>query len=342
MIPMGVLSALNYAVAFIPVLAFLAALRLMDTYRLVPRYRIFAALGAGSAAAIVCYFANTAVFRLVPGFGVEYSRFGAPLVEELAKAGYWVLLIATARVAFMVDAGICAFAVGAGFALVENFTFLQDPATQRLGVSVLRGFGTALMHGGVASIAAMVSVFLSERRAWSGIRQFAPGIALAVAIHSAFNQGLLPPAASAVAMVVLMPVLIIGVFLWGERSLRKWLGEKMDRDIELLNMIADGELHRTPSGAYLQSLQDRFPPEIRGDMLCMLQLTMELSVRAKGDLLLREAGLATPPDAEVESQLEELAFLEKSIGRTGMLAITPLLSRTPRDLWEMRHLAQTR
>jgi hypothetical protein len=37
--------------------------------------------------------------------------------------------------------------------------------------------------------------------------------------------------------------------------------------------------------------------------------------------------------------LEELVYLEKSIGRTGMLAIAPLLSQTPRDLWEMRRLA---
>jgi RsiW-degrading membrane proteinase PrsW (M82 family) len=335
-------SALSYIVAFVPVLAFLGALRLMDTYRLVPRSRVFAALSAGAAAAGVCLVLNTIAFRLAPGFGGEYARFGAPLVEELAKGGYWVFLVATARVAFMVDAGICAFAVGAGFALAENFFYLQDPATQRLGVSVLRGFGTALMHGGVASIAAMVSVFLSERRAWRGIRQFAPGISVAVAIHSVFNQGVLPPAASAGLMVAVMPLLIIGVFLWGERTLRRWLGEKMDRDIELLNMIADGELHRTRSGVYLQSLQDSFPPEIRGDMLCMLQLTIELSVRAKGDLLLREAGLEVPPDPEIDAQLEELAFLEKSIGRTGMLAIAPLLSRTPRDLWEMRHLAQSR
>jgi hypothetical protein len=88
-----------------------------------------------------------------------------------------------------------------------------------------------------------------------------------------------------------MPILMAAVFLWSESLLRHWLGDKLDRDIELLNMIATGELHRTRSGAYLQSLQDVFPPAIRGDMLCMLQLTIELSVRAKGDMLMREAGL---------------------------------------------------
>jgi hypothetical protein len=226
--------------------------------------------------------------------------------------------------------------------LVENFFYLQEKGGQGFAVSTLRGFGTAVMHGGVAAIAAMVTIFLSERKGWRGIRLFAPGLLAAMTIHSFFNQGLLSPVASTVVMLVSMPILMAAVFLWSESLLRHWLGDKLDRDIELLNMIATGELHRTRSGAYLQSLQDVFPPAIRGDMLCMLQLTIELSVRAKGDMLMREAGIEIPPDPEIEAQFQELAYLEKSIGRTGMLAVGPLLSQTPRDLWEMRRLAQSR
>src|SRR5947208_3317990 len=110
---------LNYGVALIPVLAFLGALKLMDSYKLVPRKRILIALSAGAAAAAICYVVNSAAFHLLPGYGSAYARYGAPAIEELAKGVFWMFLIATARVAFMVDAGICAFAVGAGFSLVE-------------------------------------------------------------------------------------------------------------------------------------------------------------------------------------------------------------------------------
>lgn len=72
-------------------------------------------------------------------------------------------------------------------------------------------------------------------------------------------------------------------------------------------------------------------------MPCMLQLTIELSLRAQGDMLMREAGIEIPPDPGIEAQ-----FLEKSIRRTGMLAVAPLLSQTARDLWDMRRLAQNR
>jgi len=341
-IPMQLEVVLSHAVALLPILAFLGALRLMDSYKLVPGKRILVALGIGGAAAALCYAINSPAFHLFQAYGIDYARFGAPFIEELAKGWYWIFLIATARVAFMVDAGICSFAVGAGFSLVENFFYLQEKGGQGFAVSTLRGFGTAVMHGGVAAIAAMVTIFLSERKGWRGIRLFAPGLLAAMTIHSFFNQGLLSPVASTVVMLVSMPILMAAVFLWSESLLRHWLGDKLDRDIELLNMIATGELHRTRSGAYLQSLQDVFPPAIRGDMLCMLQLTIELSVRAKGDMLMREAGIEIPPDPEIEAQFQELAYLEKSIGRTGMLAVGPLLSQTPRDLWEMRRLAQSR
>jgi hypothetical protein len=122
--------------------------------------------------------------------------------------------------------------------------------------------------------------------------------------------------------------------------LHRWLGGKLDQDIEMLAMIASGEFKDTPQGAYLMSLNDAFPPEVRGDMLTLLHLTLELSAHAKGDLMLREAGLEVAPDPSLESHFKELRYLEKSIGPTGMLAVRPLLSRAPRDLWEMRHFGR--
>jgi hypothetical protein len=128
------------------------------------------------------------------------------------------------------------------------------------------------------------------------------------------------------------------VFYFSERSLHRWLGGKLDQDIDTIAMIASGQFNETPQGAYLMSLNDAFPPEVRGDMLTFLHLTLELSARAKGDLMRREAGLEVPPDPALESYFRELRYLEKSIGPTGMLAVRPLLSQTPRDLWEMYHL----
>jgi hypothetical protein len=145
-----------------------------------------------------------------------------------------------------------------------------------------------------------------------------------------------------IAAVVGLPVIFGFVFYLSERSLRRWLGGKMNRDLEILTMIASAQFQQTRVGSYLMSLQEAFPPELRGDMLSLLQLSAELSVRAKGALMLREAGLEVAPDPELEGMFAELKYLVKSIGPTGMLAVRPLLSQTPRDLWEIHHLEKGR
>jgi len=331
-------EVLRIAVALLPVLLFLAGLRVLDSYKLVSKTTVASALAAGAVAAIVCYGINTVVFQHLQEGQDQYARFGAPVVEELAKAAFWIFLIASARVAFMVDSAICGFAIGAGFALVENVSYLQVLGGRSFGIWLIRGFGTAVMHGGVAAIGAFVSVYLSESRRWRGVRQFAPGLLMAMLLHSLFNQGVLSPAGSTAAVMAGLPLIFIIVFYFSERSLHRWMSGKLDQDIDMLFMIANGEFKQTPQGAYLMSLNDAFSPEVRGDMLTLLHLTIELSARAKGDLMRREAGLEVLPDPDLESHFKELQYLEKSIGPTGMLAVRPLLSQTPRDLWEIHQL----
>lgn len=333
---------LRGALALLPVLLFLTALWTVDSYKLVPKRTVLTTLAVGGASAIFCYAFNSLVFHYFPESQAQYARFGAPAIEELSKAAFWIFLIATARVAFLVDSAICGFAIGAGFALIENVFYLQALNDNSAAIWVLRGFGTAIMHGGVAAIAAVISAYLSESRQWRGVALYAPGLLVAITLHSIFNQGLISPAASMMVAVAGLPSLLGLIFYFSERSLRTWLGGKLDEDIDLITVIASPEFQQSRTGQYLASLSKAFPPEICGDMLSMLQLTTELSMRSKSDLLLREAGFELPPDVELAGQLTELQFLEKSIGPTGMLALRPLLAQSPRDLWEMHQLGKAK
>ena len=78
-------AVLSHAVALFPVLVFLGALRLMDSYKLVPGKRILVALGSGGAAAALCFTINSPAFQFFQAHGIDYARFGAPVIEELAK-----------------------------------------------------------------------------------------------------------------------------------------------------------------------------------------------------------------------------------------------------------------
>ncbi len=331
---------LRLALALLPVLLFLIALRGLDSYKLVSIRTVILAMAAGAVAAALCFSINTLIFRELAGYEDQYAQFGAPVVEDLAKGAYWILLIATARTAFMADSAICGFAVGTGFALVENVSYIHLLGGKGIGIWILRGFGTAVMHGGVAALGATLSVVLLEGEESVSFRWFIPGLLASILLHSLFNQNLQSPVASTIAAVLGIPVILAIAFYFSEKSLRNWLGGKLDRDIDMIGMIGSKEFQETRVGAYLTSLQEAFPPAVRGDMLSLLHLTSELSARAKSELMLREMGVEVQHDPELEGLLTELRYLEKCIGPTGMLAIRPLLSQTPRDLWEMHRLSQ--
>ena len=74
----------------------------------------------------------------------------------------------------------------------------------------------------------------------------------------------------------------------------------------------------------------------------MLRVHLELSIKAKGLLIMREAGFSVPPGPEISEMFSELQYLEKSIGPTGKLALAPILHNSSRDLWQFHFLGSDR
>ena len=331
---------LKAVAALLPVVAFLALLRLMDSFKLVRLRMVVWAIGAGAAAAVLLLELHEWLATALPVSAPAFSRYVAPVTEETAKAVFVVVLLWRRRIGFLVDAAILGFAVGAGFAVAENLWFLGSRPDSRLAVWIIRGLGTAIMHGGATAICAILSRLLSERSSSPAIVVALPGLFGAVAVHSFFNHFFLSPVASALAVLVVLPPLVTVVFRTSERSLREWLDVGFDADTELLELIQSGELSESRVGRYLQTLRGRFRGEILADLLCYLRLRVELSLRAKGLLLAREAGFRPTVSPEVRDLLDEMAYLERSIGRTGKLALSPFLRTSDQDLWQLRLLGK--
>jgi RsiW-degrading membrane proteinase PrsW (M82 family) len=340
-------AALNTAflthgtIALAPVVLFLAGLRELDAYKLLRARMLFALMAAGAVAGIASYFANTLAYAHYGGDFTGYSRHVSPWIEEALKAVLLVFLVRTRRVGVPVDAGIAGFAIGTGFALVENLYYLATRPDAALAVEIIRGFGTAIMHGGTMTIMAMISVTLFDRRPQGGPFLLLPGYLAAVALHSAFNYLLAQPMLATLAMLLVLPLAIYAIFQRSERALRDWLDSGLDSDVQLLESINSGAFLDTHSGRYLQELRERFRGEDLADMLCLLRLHGELALRAKGVLLMRESGLdEPPPDEETREKLAELGALKRSIGRVGVLALRPLLMTSGKDVWELTLLAR--
>ena len=333
-------AALSITVSVLPVFLFLGTLVLLDSYKLVSLRAILLSVLAGVGAALAGYVVNVS---LRPALGLDlapYSRYVAPIVEESLKAAFVIYLLRRSRVGFVVDAAIHGFAIGTGFAFLENLYYVDVSSGATIWTWIVRGFGTAIMHGGATAIVAMVSKSLLTRFRAFHLYLLVPGLGMAVVLHSLYNHFLLQPLLATALIVLVLPSLSLAVFQHSERETRSWLGTGFDTDQELLRVVRSGQMSATPVGTYLKTLRSRFSPEVIVDMMCLLRLRAELAIRAKGVLMMREAGFDAAPDPKLKDTFAELRYLEKSIGKTGLLALDPFLHTSTRDLWQLHVLSE--
>jgi protease PrsW len=321
-----------------PVLIYLVALLLLDSYKLVRPRAVVLAIAAGWVAALACHWANGWLLEASGLSRPDFMRYGAPVTEELAKAVYLAVLIRRRQVGFSIDAAILGFAVGAGFGMLENVFYLGLIPDADHFTWFLRGCGTALMHGSTTAVFAILAHRRADRGDFFRWRRLLPGLLLAIVLHSVYNHFFLSPVATVVGVLVAAPLITIAVFQQSERSLERWLGLGFDTDAEMLAVINEGKLSATPVGLYLLELRERFPPAVVVDMMCLLRLQVELAIQAKGLLLMRKGGFHVPTPADVREKFVELAYLERSIGPTGRLALQPFLRRSRREAWQRQLL----
>lgn len=331
-------SVLAVLISVLPIFLFLGALVVIDSYKLVALRAVLFAVGAGVFAGLASYSVNVWLQPILDLEPTSYSRYVAPFIEETLKAAYLAYLLSRSRVGFVVDAAIYGFGIGAGFAFLENLYYLSVHTDAGLWTWFVRGFGTALMHGGATAIFAMVARTLHNRAEGLRPHLLLPGIAVAVVLHSLYNHFLLQPLIATGLIVLVFPYIAMAVFHQSERDTRSWLGSGFDTDQELLRAVRSGQMAATPVGKFLTSLRQLFPPEQIVDMLCLLRIRAELGIRAKGVLMAREAGFEPAPDPSLPAKFEELRYLEGSIGRTGMRALKPFLHTSTRDLWQLNLL----
>lgn len=101
-------------------------------------------------------------------------------------------------------------------------------------------------------------------------------------------------------------------------------------DIQALSSIRNGNFASTRAGQYLINIRDQFKPEYFFDMICYVQLALDLKIEKQSYMLLRQTGFEGEAMGKtLEEHLAkkaELASLKKRIGKTGMMVLAPLVS----------------
>lgn len=321
-----------------PVLIFLVVLLHLDSFRLVNFHTVIQMLLIGGVLAVASYFINGYAVSFVDIEWTNYTRYVAPAIEEGLKAGVLIYLFMRNRIGFMVDAAIIGFAVGAGFALVENVYYLYQYPEANIGVWMVRGFGTAIMHGGATSVFGVMAQSLTDRHARFNPLLYLPGLAVAVAMHSIFNHFPGFPMLATVATLVVLPLTLLLVFAKSEHAIHKWLLHDYESHEHLLEEIRSGEFKHTEAGRFILDLTDKFDEVVVADMFAYIRIHTELVLRAEEISLARERGEKVSVGQEDWENFTKLHALEREIGKTGLLVMWPHLHFSRKELWELYEL----
>lgn len=332
---------LKIGIGLIPVLLFLVLLLYLDSMKLVKMSILSLTLGWGVLSALLSFLTNTLLLQHLNISFESYSAYIAPFVEEGLKLSILLLLIKKNRIGFMIDGAIYGFSIGAAFSFCENLFYLYYFAGEEsnMMVWITRGFGTAVMHCGTTAIFGILCMSALNRRS-NLLFSAVIGAAAAILIHGLFNLFLVSPLTSTIVVLVVIPVSIVLIFQQNEKSIRSWLEMEFDSEVAMLRMIRKGRFLETKSGEFLVSLKTHFPKEVVLDMYCFIGLYLELSLKAKSYMMLKENDLATDRDPDIPAKLAELKYLQRSIGRAGYLAIAPVFRMNRKDLWKISLLNQ--
>ena len=220
----------HWGLALVPVLLLLAIFVWLDAFKLMSLHEILFLLFLGGCGALASWpVAGRFLDALPIGFN-SYSRYVAPWIEEAIKAVIMIGLFRFNRIGYKLDAVISGFAIGAGFSVIENIIYLIRFPDYGAGTWLVRGLGTAVMHGTTLAILAATAHEFAERETRESAGDFdfhlwwfLPGYLAAVAIHTTFNQFPDRPMISLMGSAILAPIILIVIFNFGTAEAQRWL-----------------------------------------------------------------------------------------------------------------------
>lgn len=341
----------GWSLALVPVIVLTAAFIWLDVFKLVGLWQALGLLAVGGLAAFAAYPLSGVFLDTLPiGFTI-YSRLVAPWIEEALKSIVIISLFRFNFIGLKIDAVIMGLAVGAGFSVVENILYLLRFPELSPAVWLVRGAGTAIMHGTTMAILAAVAQQLAEResrRAAGDFRfnplWFVPGLLAAVAIHTLFNQFGGRPMVALLGTLTLAPLSLMAIFRFGSVEAREWLTIEQDAHQRLLDTLHAGQFPDAPGWQRIASLAQGSDAHTQAEIREYVTLLTELILTSEENLL-QQSSDTHRIRVDSVGQFDRLAELRGHLGPTAVSALTSLLPFSRNDYWELwelhHHLCKT-
>ena len=340
-------QSLHWGLALVPVLVLLTLFVSFDAFKLMSLKELLVLLIFGGLAAVASYPVSGRLIDTLPiGFS-NYSRFVAPWLEEAIKGAVVIGLFRLNKIGFKLDAVLSGFAIGAGFSVIENIIYLIRLPDYGVGTWLVRGLGTAVMHGITLAIMAATAHELSERETRRAASQFkfnllwfVPGYLAAVLLHTAFNQLPDRPLVAMLGAAMFAPLAILFIFQFGTAEAQEWLETERKHHQTELDALRAGRWPDGAAGNKIELLATRAGPPTSERMMRYWENLAYLVVEAEATLLEESEGEVRFDRQGVERALRELDRLRASMGCSAYSALKQELPFSRNDYWEVSELKQ--
>ena len=320
---------ISFIISILPNALYLLVLKLLDSFALARFKLIMRNMLFGFMWCALSFILTNPVCLGIPVSVGNISLM--PLIEEILKGSILAWLIVRHKFRFMAQCLIYGAAIGSGFSLLENIIYFYFNPAMAVGTAIVRGFGCAILHMGCTALFAtiLLLVYKKYHNAFGIIVSILPSVAIHFLHNLVLERELMKPMAALVLIVIIFIALFIFLFTYGEKKIYEWMDHSISDDIQTRSAILSGNFSSTKAGEYLLSVKEQFPPEVFFDMICYVQLFLEIRIDKQSDMLLRQAGFEDPNagkrHAERSAKKAELASLAGQIGKTGMQVLAPLI-----------------
>lgn len=300
-------------------------------------------IGLSFLAGFVAFLLASEANRLTISQGwltrLDVIRYSAPIIEEILKGLILWYLISRPRFTYFVEGAVYGFAAGIGFAIVENFQYIQNAQASGLVLALSRVISTNLMHAAATSI---LGIFLGQarfERTWpKRILVGLLGLAIAMLLHVGFNNlvtrvgsGLLLLYAAVTGIA--SAGLIAYIIKRGLKSGKTWLEESLGMTDRVTSGEAAVVTHMENVDDILKPLAERFGEKKAAEIKDFLTKQARLGFMRKSVERLSDERMKRATEEEIVKLRAQVDQARRKVGSYAMLFLRHTFPEDSSPLW---------
>jgi RsiW-degrading membrane proteinase PrsW (M82 family) len=327
-----------FAIATVVPLVFMWVIRKFDLYATGTFRLVAACLFAGVFAFFVALLINDAMLENEIVTLEIFQWVTAPIIEEILKSLFLIYLIRRKDFHFFVDGAIYGFAVGIGFAIIENGYYLYNNPRAVLGIAIARVLSTNLVH---ASGSALIGISLGIARFEKppkSILYALGGYVAAMVLHMGYNYLVTTLNSSLLLLYAAGVGFGAGIVIYfmirrGLADEKKYIEEKLVEE----TTVTAGETaivnRLSESSKILAPLSKKFGPKKAQQVGQFLTLQAHLGIKRKMVEKLPDPKMRQGVEAEMAEIRTEMDVLRRSVGTYAMMYVRTIFPETGSPLF---------